>query len=83
MTSASEVSRHYTRGDLRTAGGAARSTARPTFEALAPYDHFHGRGLEATEEMADLLKVSAATMCSMSAAAEVRRATWPGALAAA
>jgi SAM-dependent methyltransferase len=28
--------------------------ARPTIEALAPYDHFHGRGLEATEDMAAL-----------------------------
>ena len=31
---------------------------RPTFEALAPYDHFHGRGLEATEDMANRLHVS-------------------------
>ena len=65
MTSASEVSRHYTRGDLLARLEARLredgcDPARPTFEALAPYDHFHGRGLEATEEMADLLEVSAA-----------------------
>ena len=60
---ASEVSRHYTSGDLLArlesrlrADGF--DPARPTFEALAPYDHFHGRGLEATEEMANLLEVS-------------------------
>jgi predicted O-methyltransferase YrrM len=28
--------------------------AHPTIEALGPYDHFHGRGLEATEDMAAL-----------------------------
>ena len=54
---------HYTSGDL-----LARLEARlredgfdpacPTFEALAPYDHFHGRGLEATEDMANLLQIS-------------------------
>ncbi len=30
----------------------------PTIEALAPYDQFHGRGLEATSELADVLEVS-------------------------
>ena len=64
MTSASEISRHYTRGDLLARLEARLredgfDLARPTFEALAPYDHFHGRGLEATEEMANLLEVSA------------------------
>ena len=64
VTSASEVSRHYTRGDLLVRLEARLredgfDPARPTFEALAPYDHFHGRGLEATEEMANLLDVSA------------------------
>ena len=29
--------------------------AHPTLDSLAPYDHFHGRGLEATEEMATLV----------------------------
>ena len=31
---------------------------RPTMEALAPYDQFHGRGLEATMELADALEIS-------------------------
>ena len=64
MTPASEVSRHYTRGDLLARLEARLredgvDPARPTFEALAPYDHFHGRGLEATEGIANLLEVSA------------------------
>ena len=64
MTPESEVSRHYTRGDLLARLEARLredgcDPARPTFDALAPYDHFHGRGLEATEETADLLEASA------------------------
>lgn len=31
----------------------------PTIETLAPFDQFHGRGLEATEELADVLAVAA------------------------
>jgi ubiquinone/menaquinone biosynthesis C-methylase UbiE len=31
----------------------------PSIEALAPYDQFHGRGLEATVELADSLEVGA------------------------
>ena len=63
MTEASEISRHYTSGDLLARLEAKLredgvEPARATFEALAPYDHFHGRGLEATEDMADLLEVS-------------------------
>ena len=63
MTDASEISGHYTSGDLLARLEARLredgcDPARPTFEALAPYDHFHGRGLEATEDMADQLPVS-------------------------
>ena len=63
MTTASEISRHYSRGDLLARLEARLredgfDPARPTFEALAPYDHFHGRGLEATEDMANLLDAS-------------------------
>ena len=63
MTTASEISRHYTSGDLLARLEARLredgfDPARPTFEALAPYDHFHGRGLEATEDMANLLDAS-------------------------
>ena len=62
---ASEVSRHYTSGDLLARLESQLredgfDPARPTFEALAPYDHFHGRGLEATKEMANRLEVSGA-----------------------
>ena len=63
VTTASEISRHYSRGDLLARLEARLredgfDPARPTFEALAPYDHFHGRGLEATEDMANLLEAS-------------------------
>ncbi len=65
MSTASDVTAHYTSGTLQARlesllreDGA--DPARPTPEALAPFEHFHGRGLEATEEMADLLTVSAA-----------------------
>lgn len=58
-----DISAHYARGDLM---GRLRAVLladgidpdHPTIEALASYDHFHGRGLEATEELANLLTVS-------------------------
>jgi ubiquinone/menaquinone biosynthesis C-methylase UbiE len=61
---ATDISAHYGRGDLLGRLRAALladgvDPDRPTMEALAPYDHFHGRGLEATEELADLLTISA------------------------
>jgi len=64
MTKEPEVSGHYSRGVLRNRLQAALAEdgvdARyPTLEALAPYDQFHGRGLEATVEMADALALSA------------------------
>jgi len=64
VTTASEVSAHYTSGDLLARLEARLredgfDPARPTFEALAPYDHFHGRGVEATEDMANRLRVAA------------------------
>ncbi len=65
MGAASEISDHYSQGgllarletSLRDDGVDPES---PTLEQLAPYDHFHGRGLEATEDMANRLPVSAA-----------------------
>ena len=59
-----DVTKHYSSGSLLKRLYAAlkddgADLARPTIEALAPYDHFHGRGLEATKELADELKVSA------------------------
>jgi SAM-dependent methyltransferase len=37
---------------------AGKDVSRLTVRDLAPLDHFHGRGLEATAEMADLLPVA-------------------------
>ena len=63
MSGAGDITDHYTSGDL-----LARLEARlredgfepsqATAEVLAPYDHFHGRGLEATEDMAGLLAIA-------------------------
>jgi SAM-dependent methyltransferase len=59
-TSDADIARHYGRGGLlerlETAlRGDGVDPARPTIEALAPYDQFHGRGMEATIELADLM----------------------------
>ena len=64
MSAASEISDHYTDGGLLARLEASLredgvDPAQATIEELAPYDHFHGRGLEATEDMANLLRVSA------------------------
>lgn len=60
MTADREIAAHYTRGNLLDRLKAAlkedgADPDRPTFETLAPYDQFHGRGLEATMEMAALM----------------------------
>jgi ubiquinone/menaquinone biosynthesis C-methylase UbiE len=59
-----DISGHYGRGSLLERLEAALAEdgadpARPSLEALAPYDQFHTRGLEATEEIADALEVEA------------------------
>lgn len=64
MTTSSEVTAHYTSGDLLARLEARLredgvDPTRPTIDALAPYDHFHGRGVEATEDMANRLDVAA------------------------
>ena len=64
MGTDSDISRHYTRGDLLERLHAALlgddiDPDHPTIETLAPFDQFHGRGLEATEEVADVLAVTA------------------------
>ena len=56
----SMIAAHYTSGTLLQRLNAELASdgadpAHPTMEALAPYDQFHGRGLEATEEIAELL----------------------------
>jgi ubiquinone/menaquinone biosynthesis C-methylase UbiE len=59
-----KVTAHYSRGNLRERLSAALrddgvDPFRPDIEALAPYDQFHGRGIEATQEMADSLTIAA------------------------
>ncbi len=63
MSGDDKVTGHYGRGKLLERLEAALAedgadSARPSLEALAPYDHFHGRGLEATSEIADTLEVA-------------------------
>jgi SAM-dependent methyltransferase len=58
----SKVVEHYATAGLLARLESALSAdgadpAHPTIEALAPYDQFHGRGLEATEDMAALVVV--------------------------
>lgn len=57
-----DITGHYGRGSLLERLEAALAEdgadpARPSLEALAPYDQFHTRGLEATAEIADALAV--------------------------
>lgn len=65
MSADREIATHYARGDLLARLNAALrddgvDPDRPSIETLAPYDHFHGRGLEATEELAALMEARAA-----------------------
>jgi len=62
MTTNREVSAHYSRGNLLSRLRAALTEDgvdpdRPSIEDLAPYDQFHGRGMEATLEIAQLMQV--------------------------
>jgi len=64
MSASRDVSRHYSRGELLDRLSAALvqdgvDPRHPDMESLAPYDQFHGRGLEATVEIANLLDVAA------------------------
>ena len=59
----SNIADHYTSGTLLARLNASliddgADPAHPTMEALAPYDQFHGRGIDATEEVAGMLKVA-------------------------
>lgn len=65
MNTDCEVSTHYSRGDLLSRLNAALredgiDPDHPTMEGLAPYDQFHGRGLEATVEIAGLVEAGPA-----------------------
>ena len=58
MSPEDELAMHYTRGDLLGRLNAALrddgiDPDHPTIEALAPYDQFHNRGIEATVDLAD------------------------------
>ena len=64
MSSNSDVTDHYQHGDLLERIAALLDEdgfdpAHPTHESLTPYEHFHGRGVEATDELAGALSVSA------------------------
>jgi ubiquinone/menaquinone biosynthesis C-methylase UbiE len=62
MAADSDISKHYTSGDLAERLQLALAddgVEQPTIETLAPYDQFHGRGLEATREIAEGLSVAA------------------------
>lgn len=63
MSHEAAVRAHYGRGRLYEAimealAAAGKDVRRLTPADLAPIDHFHGRGVAATAEMADLLPVS-------------------------
>jgi len=60
----SDIAAHYSQGQLLARLSAALmddgvDPNHPTMEALAPYDQFHGRGLEATVEVAGLIEADA------------------------
>lgn len=60
MTDPRAVTAHYTRVDLLARLDLALredgvDPAHPSLDDLAPYDQFHGRGIEATEELGRLL----------------------------
>jgi len=57
-----DIAAHYSRGHLldrlrATLAAEGGDPDHPTLEALAPHDQFHGRGLDATEEVAGMLAV--------------------------
>jgi ubiquinone/menaquinone biosynthesis C-methylase UbiE len=63
MSTDANVANHYSRANLLQRLNAALmkdgvDPMHPQFATLAPYDQFHGRGLEATEEMAAMLHVA-------------------------
>jgi ubiquinone/menaquinone biosynthesis C-methylase UbiE len=60
MADEQRISSHYSSGALMERLRAALAAEgidpdRPTVEQLAPFDHFHGRGLEATQQAANLV----------------------------
>jgi ubiquinone/menaquinone biosynthesis C-methylase UbiE len=64
MDTDATVATHYSQGDLLRRLNAALAAdgvdpEHPSLEALAPYDHFHNRGVEATQDCAALMPVRA------------------------
>jgi ubiquinone/menaquinone biosynthesis C-methylase UbiE len=64
MNGHSDVAGHYSRGDLLGRLNAAlqddgADPDHPTLDALAPYDEFHGRGIEATRDALRLMPARA------------------------
>jgi ubiquinone/menaquinone biosynthesis C-methylase UbiE len=64
MSTADDITGHYSDGQLLSRLNAALredgvDPAHPSMAALAPYDQFHGRGLEATEEAVALMSAGA------------------------
>jgi ubiquinone/menaquinone biosynthesis C-methylase UbiE len=62
MDTNATVTTHYSRGGLLARLEAALrddgvDPQHPTLEALAPYDHFHNRGIEATQDCAAAMPV--------------------------
>jgi ubiquinone/menaquinone biosynthesis C-methylase UbiE len=60
MSNDYQVTAHYSRVDLLSRLNAALiedgvDPDHPSIEALAPYDHLHGRGIEATTELARVI----------------------------
>ena len=60
-----DITTHYTRGDLLARLDAALvadgvDPDHPSIAGLAPYDHFHGRGIEATVDIARLMRAGPA-----------------------
>ena len=65
MTDEQRISGHYSSGSLMERLRALLAADgidpdHPTVEQLAPFDHFHGRGREATQEAASLVAASPA-----------------------
>jgi 2-polyprenyl-3-methyl-5-hydroxy-6-metoxy-1,4-benzoquinol methylase len=65
MADEQHVSSHYSSGALMARLRAALAAEgidpdRPTVEQLAPFDHFHGRGIEATQQAANLVAATPA-----------------------
>ena len=63
MSAARDIEGHYSRGDLldrltRALVDDGVDPSHPSLDALAPYDQFHARGIEATREIANRLDVA-------------------------